>query len=399
MSDRKLEMNEFMKHFVDMPDRLLKYNEILLKDNEASPECYQDTMSYRRLAIAITTVCNLSCAWCYRFDSHYKQTLDKVMSVETFEKIIDNTTGRFKLIHMAGIGEPTMHKDLCELISIARRITDKVKITTNGTLLTNEMLKSFEEAGLTDIEISMDSFSSEQLMDLRGSDLSVLIENIRFINNHTKMDLQINSVVSNLNYEGLMNIVDVLGEMDRLKVLHTIPLFKTEQFDGTVVDTITDEKYKMLLEKIESDMNIKGLNWRLWPNSHGVTVDPVIEMKKKNNICFTVFDDPYINVDGYFATCGRREFGGMEDATVGFEKGWNGTKLLKYRTNMLNGKYPSFCGTLCFLKEKEKSALKSDEEKIKVNNSMRVVVDDLIKKGLGDKKTRLIQETKAKVEK
>jgi MoaA/NifB/PqqE/SkfB family radical SAM enzyme len=391
---RKTEMKEFMKHFIEMPDRLLKYNEILLKESGASSDCYQDTMSYRRLAIAITTVCNLSCAWCYRFDSHYTHTLDKEMPVETFEKIINNTKGRFRLIHMAGIGEPTMHKNLCELVKIARRITDKVKITTNGTLLTKEMLELLEKAGLTDIEISIDSFSTDELMELRGSNLSALVENMRFINDHTEMDLQINSVVSNLNYEGLMNIVDVLGEMDRLKVLHTIPLFKTEQFNGTVVDTITDEKYKFLLEKIENDIHKKELNWRLWPSSHGVTVDPVIEMKKKNNICFTAFDDPYIDVDGYFTTCGRREFSSMDDATKGFEEGWNGPKLLKYRANMLNGFYPKFCGSMCFLKEKEREALKSDEEKIKKDNSMRIVVDDLIKKGLDDMGTRLIQEKK-----
>jgi MoaA/NifB/PqqE/SkfB family radical SAM enzyme len=378
----KEEMSEYMSHFIDMPDRLMKYNEILLKQEEASPLCYQDTMSYRRLAIAITTVCNLSCTWCYRFDSHYEQTLDKEMSLDTFKQIIDNTKGKFKQIHMAGIGEPTMHKDLAALIKYARKITDSVKITTNGTLLNEKMIRELERSGLTDIEVSIDSFSPEDLLELRGSDLEVLVENMRFINDHTNLNLQVNSVVSNVNYKGLMGIVDVLGNLDRLKVLHTIPLFKTEQFDGTSVDTISDEEYKSLLDKIQNDIDNENLKWRMWPSSNGVTSDPVIEMKKSNNICFTCFDDPYINVDGFFVTCGRREFSNMDDAKNGFEEGWNGPKLLKYRKNMLKGFYPQFCGSMCFLKEKDRMAQKSNEEKIKKDNPMRIAVDNLVKKKL-----------------
>ncbi len=63
--DRKKEMQAYIENFKDMPDRLLKYNEILLEGEDACPECYQDTMSYRRLAVALTTRCNLSCQWCY----------------------------------------------------------------------------------------------------------------------------------------------------------------------------------------------------------------------------------------------------------------------------------------------------------------------------------------------
>ena len=379
---RKLEMQEFMRHFIDMPDRLMKYNEILLKDEHATAFCYQNTMSYRRLAIAITTVCNLSCTWCYRFDSRYAETLDKEMSLDIFKQIVDNTKGKFKQIHLAGIGEPTTHKDLSSLIKYARKITDSVKITTNGTLLTNKMIMELESSGLTDIEVSIDSFSPDDLIELRGSELEVLVNNMQFINDKTELNLQINSVVSNVNYKGLLNVVTVLGNLDKLKILHTIPLFKTEQFDGTEVDTVTDNEYKSLLEKIEQDIDNKKLRWRMWPSSNGVTTDPTIEMKKKNNICFTCFDDPYINVDGYFVTCGRREFSSMDDAKKGFENGWNGEKLLKYRKNMLKGYYPQFCGSMCFLKEKSIDAKKTNKEKVKLENVMRNSVDVLVKNKL-----------------
>jgi len=36
MSENKAAMQEYMKNFKDQPDRLLKYNEILLKGKDAS---------------------------------------------------------------------------------------------------------------------------------------------------------------------------------------------------------------------------------------------------------------------------------------------------------------------------------------------------------------------------
>jgi len=348
-------------------------------------------MSYRRLAIAINTKCNLSCAWCYRFDSEHKDIIDKEMSVETFKQIIDNTKSRFRMIHLAGSGEPTMHPDLMEIITIARQKTDHVKITTNGTFLTKEMVINLEKAGLTHLEMSIDSFKELELKELRGSILTQLVERLKYVNDYSNLHLQVNSVVSNLNCEGLFDIVDVLKEIDNLKIFHTIPLFKTEQFQGTAADRLTPTMYKSLLQKIEADIEEAGLKWELFPNSTGVNVDPVMEMKKQNNICFTCFEDPYISINGYIPSCARREFGDLDDARNGFEEAMNGPKISKFRKNMLKGHYPSYCGTTCFLDEKAVDARKTDEEKLVKDNPMRKVVDDIIT----DRK--LVKESESKI--
>jgi len=77
-------------------------------------------------------------------------------------------------------------------------------------------------------------------------------------------------------------------------------------------------------------------------------------MKLKRNICFTCFEDPYINVEGRLNFCSRQEYSSAVDVSFGFEKAWNHAVLLKFRKNMLKGLYPEYCGKLCFLKDKSK---------------------------------------------
>jgi len=346
-------MLEFLANFEGMPGRLMKYLELLLLGEDASPFCYQDSMSYRRLAIAITTYCNLKCKWCYRHDSQYQGVLNKHIRLEVLRNIVSNTEGHFRLIHLAGLGEPLLYPNLAEAIRIVREKSDNVKITTNGTLLTPQKVDEIVAAGLTHIELSVDAFSMDKLTEFRGSDLRQIVGMIKYISNETKLFLQINSVVASLNYNALFNIVDVLKEAKNIKVIHTIPLFMTEQLRNDKCKKVSDEDYISLLDKIEKDIKANRLDWKVQPSAYGVSIDPVIEMKRQKNICFSCFEDPFINTDGYLCPCPRREFDPLHDAIGGLEKAMNSQNALEYRKNMLKGNYPEFCGEICFLKEKK----------------------------------------------
>ncbi len=354
MHVRKKEMLELMENFNGLPDRLLKYIEILLLGKDASPYCYQDTMSYRRLAIALTTHCNLKCKWCYRLDPSFKEVLNKKMDLDVLKKIIRNTKGNFKMIHLTGLGEPFTYPDLREAVEIVREKTKNVTITTNSTLVSVEKIIKLVKAGLTHIEFSIDAFSMNELNEYRGVDLDKVVKVVENISEKTELDITINAVVSSVNISDLNNLVTTLKNAKNINTIHTIPLFLTSQLQGTNCERVSDEEYKELLVKLERDIEDYDLNWQLRPTSHGVSIDPVIELKRRLNICFTCFDDPYIDTEGFLCDCGRREFSKIADATNGFEKAMNSDSAIKYRENMLSGNYPEFCGKLCFLKDKGK---------------------------------------------
>jgi len=352
MMERKKEMQEFYQNFKGMPGRLLKYCEILLEGKEASPYCYQSTISYRRLAIELNTYCNLKCIWCYRHDPNYKHILNKRMLFKKLKTIVKNTKGKFRMVHLAGLGEPLLYPDLYKAIRLVRTLSPKIKITTNGTLLNKRRINQLAKAGLTHIEVSIDAFTKEENYKIRGSLLDKLIDNIRYISDKNLFHLQINSVVAKLNYESLKQEVEVLKECENIKILHLIPLFLTKQLRKAGISRVSDKRFQLLLKKLQGDIKKYKLKWKLQPSAFGIKLDPVIEMKRKRNICFTCFEDPYISVKGELLPCGRQKNYGGIDATVGIEKARNQSKLVEFRTNMLKGKYPPLCGQLCYLKKR-----------------------------------------------
>ena len=350
--DRKEEMQAYMENFRNMPDRLLKYNEILLEGEDASPECYQDTMSYRRLAVALTTRCNLSCKWCYRFDPQYKSILNKDLDLNLFEEFVKNTQGMFRMVHLAGLGEPTLYPRLIEAIRLSKELSKNVKFTSNGVLLTPENVNKYIDAGLTHVEISIDAFDNEKLKEFRGVDLEHISKVVFYISEKTDLHLQINSVVSSKNFQLLIDMLHVFNKAKNIKIWHTIPLFETSQMRENGITPLNIKDYQDLLLSLNKKIVEEGLEWKLYPNAYGVRLDPVIEMKRRRNICFSCFEDPYISVKGRFNFCSRQEYNSVADISTGFEKAWNHPSLLKFRKNMLRGIYPEYCGKLCFLEDK-----------------------------------------------
>jgi MoaA/NifB/PqqE/SkfB family radical SAM enzyme len=230
-------------------------------------------------------------------------------------------------------------------------LSDKIKITTNATLLDKVFINKLIKSGLTHIEVSLWTSSEKQEKIIRNVDFKKTIRDIVYLANKTPLVVQVNSTVCSLNYNELPNLVNKLKQAKKLS-LHTIPLFETAQCREANIKRISIKQYENLLSKIKNRILALGLDWEMFPTPEGSVIDPVIEMKRKLNICFTCFEDPYLCETGELLACGREMPLGGVDASVGFEKAWNHPKLLKFRENMLKGNYPALCGQLCYLKNK-----------------------------------------------
>lgn len=127
--------------------------------------------------------CNYRCIMCYHYDReqynqlNHKQRLGK----DEIKKIIDQAAelGTPSLCMNAG-NEPLMDKDIYELVGYARKkgIID-VFMTTNGSLLSEELSERLVEAGLTQIRVSIDAFSDKTYSMIRtGQDLNRVKQNV-----------------------------------------------------------------------------------------------------------------------------------------------------------------------------------------------------------------------------
>ncbi len=95
--------------------------------------------------------CNFKCTACYKHKSNYSKPFSEVI------EDIDFAISKRNLDSIAILGgEPTLYPDLPDVI---RYISDKgiqVKILTNGSMLTDELLEQYKEAGLDIIFLNID---------------------------------------------------------------------------------------------------------------------------------------------------------------------------------------------------------------------------------------------------
>ncbi len=351
-------MKKFMAKFDNMPDRLVKYIEILLLQKDASALAYQQKSSYRALCINPTTRCNLNCLWCDRRDERFKKHLGKDLDFEKFKKFAPQMKG-FRKVHLGGLGEYLLYPKLPELIKLCRKYVPEVVLTSNLTLLTPEISRKLSEAGLTYLEASIDGFQKGKQQKYRGlgiAEIDKILPNLKYFSDHTNIPIQINSVVSNLNIGSLHNAIDQIKDIKNVVCMHTIKLFMTNFMKKQGIKQVASKQHKNLLlhwkERIEK---LRLKNIKLSPDVDEVELDPVITMKIKHNICFIPFEDPAIDCEGFLVPCCRLANIKLDNAfELGFDKAWNGPKAIRFRKNMLAGKYPVWCEEECNLKPRIK---------------------------------------------
>lgn len=101
-----------------------------------------------------TRQCNLDCLHCYA--SAVKQRSVKEIDTSAGKEFIsDLSSFRVPVILFSG-GEPLMRKDLFELAEFARSKGLRVALSTNGTLITPEIARRFNDIGFSEIGISLD---------------------------------------------------------------------------------------------------------------------------------------------------------------------------------------------------------------------------------------------------
>jgi len=115
--------------------------------------------SFQRMAFApflvqvvVTRRCNLSCTYCDEFDDHsppvptdlLKRRIDQIRKLGAWS------------IEWSG-GEPLLHPDLCEITRYAKgKGFTRVMLLSNGFLLSQESIQALNQAGLDDLQVSVD---------------------------------------------------------------------------------------------------------------------------------------------------------------------------------------------------------------------------------------------------
>ncbi|MBP2132553.1 cyclic pyranopterin phosphate synthase [Methanomicrobium sp. W14] len=136
------------------------------------------TDSYNRpvtnIRISLTSKCNLGCRYCHR---EGEVSPKEEISFEDIAEIL-KTAAKFnmKSVKFTG-GEPTLRKDIIEIVKAVPTSMES-SMTTNGTLLSG-MAYDLKDAGLSRVNVSLDSLKPEKYRKITGKDyLQRVIEGI-----------------------------------------------------------------------------------------------------------------------------------------------------------------------------------------------------------------------------
>lgn len=115
---------------------------------------------FKRIYIEITNICNLKCKFCET--TNRKQ---EYMKLEDIERVFAEIKEYTDFIYLHVKGEPLLHPKLKEILNSANANNLQVIITTNGTLLKNNVEILSNSKAIRQINISLHSI--EQNPDLK----------------------------------------------------------------------------------------------------------------------------------------------------------------------------------------------------------------------------------------
>jgi MoaA/NifB/PqqE/SkfB family radical SAM enzyme len=131
-----------------------------------------------KVYIEPTNRCNIACRTCMR--NSWEVGMGR-MSEVVFSRVLDGlrATSPTPSVFFGGLGEPTSHPRIVEMVRRAKELGAGVELITNGTLLTERRAQGLIEAGLDVLWVSIDGATPEGYADVRlGAQLPQVLANM-----------------------------------------------------------------------------------------------------------------------------------------------------------------------------------------------------------------------------
>ncbi len=127
--------------------------------------------------VEVTTYCNGSCVYCpHTLMRHH--WANRHMPMELFHELIPFLKYT-DLVYLQGWGEPLLHKDFFEMVRICKDQGKRVGFTTNGMLLTEDMIRTLVDLQLDIIGISLAGTTAATHNRIRkGTDFDKVISHL-----------------------------------------------------------------------------------------------------------------------------------------------------------------------------------------------------------------------------
>ena len=284
-----------------------------------------------------TTKCNFNCITCSR-KSLLNSRINKSLSFDNFKYIVHEIPS-LKRVHLQGLGEPLLTKDIWKIAQYAKIKGIQLTTTINGSLINQKNVQRLLRA-FSGIGISIDSVIEENYNKIRiGGNYKKLIDNIQLLLK-TKKELNINTeiklnfVLTHLNFPELEDYLKLCLDLQvNCSVVEVENWYIPSQKQYLMESEFIRDARKIsqdslaLMRKYRGAFEKAGQQW-----SHGSPL-------KRKNRCLWPFTSCYISFDGYVTPCCIRQdpavvnFGNI--FRTPFKKIWNSKNYQIFRNTHL----------------------------------------------------------------
>jgi MoaA/NifB/PqqE/SkfB family radical SAM enzyme len=302
----------------------------------------------------ITSRCNSKCVTC---DSWKLKDHENELTTDEFRRLAREIADMDIPIVTIGGGEPTLRKDLWEIISAFKEQGRNVQLTTNALTLRSDQRKKMYDSGLDRVTVSVDSHIPALYEKIRGVDgWKAVEENLKTLLSEKPSHLAVdtNTVLCKDNADTFLDTIDYLIDLQIPKInfsavttsggnyLMTESKEELAQIDLGQIDRIIEgllNRKKKSGAISASTTFIKGL--RTYYSDPSKVVFP----------CFAGYLTVDIFQDGKVHGCGNLP--SFADAhTASLREIWAGIEAQKNRIRMAEGKCPN-----CYLSCKMELAI------------------------------------------
>lgn len=155
----------------------------------------------------ITSKCNLNCMHCYQGGGKNSLELTTAQAMDFASEIVRN---KIFWVAISG-GEPLMRADIIKIISYLTKNNVCVMLSTNGTLVNEEMARKLKEAGIRSIQVSIDGATPDvhdKFRRVKGS-YEKAVQAVKFFKKAGIPDVTISSVATKITFREIPKIIDL----------------------------------------------------------------------------------------------------------------------------------------------------------------------------------------------
>ncbi|KJS88225.1 MAG: hypothetical protein JM58_01660 [Peptococcaceae bacterium BICA1-8] len=201
----------------------------------------------KKIYLEVTNDCNFDCITCIRHS--WKEEMGYI-SDAAIEALLNSLSdfSQLKTVHIGGFGEPLSHPNILSIIEKFKNKGLRVEMITNGSLLSQNMIKDLITLGLDAIYVSIDGSDAKNYNEIRkGGNYNQIINNIQELNRQSgnsyplKPELGVEFVAMKSNYKDLPNLMRLADYLKARKVLITNVL---PYHESMIKEVLYDLEYK-----------------------------------------------------------------------------------------------------------------------------------------------------------